>query len=65
MGEMTWSTAIESPPCRSCALLPVCGGACALSRARGQAQCPSMKHNFPDRIDAALRRALTSTERSG
>lgn len=62
MREMTWSTGIESPPCRSCSLLPVCGGACALSRSRGQAQCPTMRHNFPDRIDAALRRVLASAE---
>lgn len=60
MADMTWSTTIESPPCRSCPLLPVCGGACALSRAQGQAQCPSMKHNFPDRVDVAVRRALAA-----
>lgn len=62
MDDMTWNTKIESPPCRQCSLLPVCGGACALSRARGQAQCPSMKHNFPDRIDAAVRQAYALAE---
>lgn len=62
MADMTWNTKIESPPCRQCSLLPVCGGACALSRARGQAQCPSMKHNFPDRIDAAVRQAYALAE---
>ena len=60
MSDMTWSTAIGTPPCRSCSLLPVCGGACALSRATGQAECPSMKHNFRERIDVALRRAFAS-----
>ncbi|WP_030898434.1 radical SAM/SPASM domain-containing protein [Streptomyces sp. NRRL F-5126] len=65
MADMTWSTVIESPPCRSCSLLPVCGGACALSRAQGQAQCPSMKHNFADRIDVAVRRALAANRECG
>lgn len=65
MKEMTWSTTSQSPPCRSCSLLPVCGGACALSRGQGRAQCPSMKHNFPERVDAAVRRALAAAEQSG
>jgi uncharacterized protein len=65
MADMTWSSHVESPPCRSCELLPVCGGACALSRAEGRAQCPTMRYNFPDRVDAAIRRTFASAERNG
>lgn len=61
--SMPWREPSEGPQCQSCDLFPVCGGACALSRAKGQAHCPSMRHNFPERIDAALHRHLLTAAR--
>ena len=40
-------------PCASCPLLPVCGGACPKLWRQGQVPCPSMKFNWPQRLDLA------------
>lgn len=43
-------------PCGSCPLLPVCGGSCPKLWREGHIPCPSMKHNWQERMDiAALR----------
>lgn len=36
--------------CSSCALLPVCGGACPKSWSDGQPPCPSHKRNIAERV---------------
>jgi uncharacterized protein len=41
--------------CGRCPLLPVCGGACPKLWREGHVPCPSMKFNWPDRLDAAAR----------
>lgn len=36
--------------CKDCNLLPVCGGACPISWAKGQPACPSFKFNIQDKL---------------
>jgi len=40
-------------PCRSCNLLPVCGGACPKDWLLGRVPCPSFRYNFKERIQIA------------
>jgi uncharacterized protein len=37
-------------PCKSCKILPICGGHCPKLWKEGVVACPSMKYNFEDRM---------------
>lgn len=37
-------------PCRTCVLLPVCGGACPKAWHEGNPPCPSLRLNVQDRL---------------
>jgi uncharacterized protein len=47
------SVAAGEVPCKSCPLLPVCGGRCPKLWREGHVPCPSMKHNWPERLSLA------------
>lgn len=42
--------------CSRCPVLPVCGGACPKLWREGHMPCPSVKFNWPERLDLAVRR---------
>jgi uncharacterized protein len=42
--------------CSRCPILPVCGGSCPKLWREGHVPCPSVKHNWADRMDIAVRR---------
>ncbi|MFI5937545.1 radical SAM protein [Actinoplanes sp. NPDC051494] len=48
-----WYDAVDAgeTPCRGCALLPVCGGACPKLWREGSPPCPSLRENITDRMD--------------
>ncbi|MFJ3310067.1 SPASM domain-containing protein [Streptomyces sp. NPDC086549] len=57
-----WNDTVEAGKtwCRSCPLLPTCGGSCPKLWSEGQPPCPSYKHNFEGRFDlAAARQGMT------
>lgn len=62
--DMPWQRPASGPQCHKCNLYPVCGGACALSRSKGQAHCPSMRYNFEERIDIAMLRKYGDFEKA-
>lgn len=37
-------------PCKTCKILPICGGSCPKLWSEGIVACPSMKYNFEDRM---------------
>lgn len=45
-------------PCSSCAILPICGGACPKKWLEGYVPCPSIKRNIGDRLQLAYAAAL-------
>lgn len=48
-----WYEIIEKDntlPCKSCKLLPVCGGGCPKSWKEGNVPCPTFKYNYKDRL---------------
>lgn len=53
-----WFDEIDTgePQCARCPILPVCGGACPKLWREGHVPCPSVKHNWVERMDIAARR---------
>ncbi|MGH3713915.1 MAG: radical SAM protein [Micromonosporaceae bacterium] len=48
-----WYDTVQSDEtgCRTCRILPVCGGQCPKLWREGSAPCPTLKTNLPDRLD--------------
>ncbi|MEV6602161.1 radical SAM protein [Actinoplanes sp. NPDC051346] len=48
-----WYDTVEAgeTPCRSCAILPLCGGACPKLWREGQSPCPPLRDNIRQRLD--------------
>lgn len=53
-----WFDEIDTgePQCARCPILPVCGGSCPKLWREGHVPCPSVKHNWVERMDIAARR---------
>ena len=45
-------------PCRSCAMLPVCGGSCPKAWLEGEVPCPSAKDNIGLRLVLAYAKGV-------
>ncbi len=50
LGDFNRRVEAGEVPCRSCPLLPVCGGSCPKSWREGNSACPSFKWNLPTRL---------------
>jgi uncharacterized protein len=48
-----WYDTVEAggTPCRGCAILPICGGACPKLWREGSAPCPPLRDNVRERLD--------------
>ncbi|WP_328956371.1 radical SAM/SPASM domain-containing protein [Kitasatospora purpeofusca] len=63
-----WHAGVESgteTPCRSCRVLPICGGGCPKHWREGTMPCPSYKYNLPGRLDLYGRRLGLRKEADG
>jgi uncharacterized protein len=54
-----WADALDADEtgCRSCRILPLCGGACPKLWREGTPPCPPLRHNVTDRLDLYARAA--------